>query len=104
MSNGVKKKKKTDFQDFRNNEKFAYKTFKIPLKTILQNCDTTQPLINHLVFEMNDLMIHSYQFIRLYVLNCYTNNNTKFVCIILEHGINQRKYFRSFKKRRRSRF
>lgn len=40
----------------------------------------------------------------MYVLNCYTNNNTKFVCIILEHGINQRKYFRSFKKRRRSGF
>ena len=67
------KKKKTDFQDFRNNEKFAYKTFKIPLKTILLNRETIQPVINHLVFEMNDLVIHTYQFIRLYVLHQYTN-------------------------------
>ena len=74
MSNGVKKKKKTDFQDFRNNEKSAYKTFKIPLKTILLNRETIQPVINHLVFEMNDLVIHTYQFIRLYVLHQYNKN------------------------------
>jgi hypothetical protein len=74
MSNGVKKKKKTDFQEFRNNEKSAYKTFKIPLKTILLNRETIQPVINNLVFEMNDLVIHTYQFIRLYVLYQYTKN------------------------------
>ena len=68
------KKKKTDFQDFRNNEKSAYKTFKIPLKTILLNRETIQPVINHLVFEMNDLVIHTYQFIRLYVLHQYNKN------------------------------
>jgi len=71
----VKKKKPKDtFQEFRNNEKSAYKTFKIPLKTILLHRDTIQPVINKLVFEMNDLVIHTYQFIRLYILNCYTNN------------------------------
>jgi hypothetical protein len=42
----VKKKKKEDFKEFRNNEKSAYKTFKIPLKTILLNRDTTQPVID----------------------------------------------------------
>ena len=68
------KKKNTDFQEFRNNEKSAYKTFKIPLKTILLNRETIQPVINHLVFEMNDLVIHTYQFIRLYVLYQYTKN------------------------------
>jgi hypothetical protein len=68
------KKKKPDFQDFRNNEKSAYKTFKIPLKTILLNRETIQPVINHLVFEMNDLVIHTYQFIRLYFLHQYTKN------------------------------
>jgi hypothetical protein len=67
----VKKKKKEDFKEFRNNEKSAYKTFKIPLKTILLNRATTQPVINNLVFEMNDLVIHTYQFIRLYVLHQY---------------------------------
>ena len=70
----VKKKKKEEFKEFRNNEKSAYKTFKIPLKTILLNRDTTHPVINHLVFEMNDLVIHTYQFIRLYVLDKYTKN------------------------------
>jgi len=70
----MKKKKKEEFSEFRNNEKSAYKTFKIPLKTILLNRDTILPFINKLVFEMNDLVIHTYQFIRLYVLNCYTNN------------------------------
>ena len=70
----VKKKKKDDFKEFRNNDKSAYKTFKIPLKTILLNKDVVQPLINQLVFEMNDLVIHTYQFIRLYILKCYTDN------------------------------
>jgi len=70
----MKKKKKEEFKEFRNNEKSAYKTFKIPLKTILLNRDTMHPLISNLVFEMNDLVIHAYQFIRLYVLYQYTNN------------------------------
>jgi hypothetical protein len=69
------KKKKDEFQEFRNTEKSAYKTLKIPLKTILLNSDIIQPVINNLVFEMNDLVIHTYQFIRLYILHCYTNNN-----------------------------
>ena len=68
------KKKKEDFKEFRNNEKSAYKTLKIPLKTILLNREIIQPVINSLVFEMNDLVIHTYQFIRLYILYCYTNN------------------------------
>ena len=73
----VKKKKlKDEFKQFRNNDKSAYKTFKIPLKTVLLNRNLAQPIINNLVFEMNDLMIHSYQFIRLYVLNCYSNKTT----------------------------
>ena len=70
------KKKKDTFTSFRSNDKSAYKTFKIPLKTILNNRDVVQPVINHWVFEMNDLMIHSYQFIRLYVLHCYSNKIT----------------------------
>lgn len=70
----AKKKKKEDFKEFRNNDKSAYKTFKIPLKTILQNNKIIQPHINDLVFTMNDLIIHTYQFIRLYILHCYTNN------------------------------
>jgi hypothetical protein len=70
------KKKKDTFTSFRSNQKSAYKTFKIPLKSILNNRNVVQPVINHWVFEMNDLMIHSYQFIRLYVLHCYYNQIT----------------------------
>ena len=69
----MKKKKKDEFKEFRNNDKSAYKTFKIPLKTILCNKELVQPLINNLVFEMNNLVIHAYQFIRLYVLKCNTD-------------------------------
>jgi len=70
-----KKKPKEEFKDFRNNEKSAYKTFKIPLNTILLNRYTTQPVINNLVFEMNNLVIHTYKFIRLYVLHQYIQQN-----------------------------
>ena len=71
-----KKKKKDEFKEFRSSEKSAYKTFKIPLKTILLNRQDVQPLIHHLVYDMNDLVIHTYQFIRLYVIDCYNKNQT----------------------------
>ena len=70
----VKKKKKGTFQEFRSNEKSAYTTIKTTLKSVLHNHKEVQPVITNLVFEMNDLMIHSYQFIRLYVLKYYKNN------------------------------
>jgi hypothetical protein len=81
----VKKKKKDTFQEFRSNDKSAYTTIKTTLKSLLHNHEEVQPVITNLVFEMNDLMIHSYQFIRLYVLKCYNNNqplpeiNDKFI-------------------------
>jgi len=52
----VKKKKKDEFKEFRNNEKSAYKNLKITLKTILLNSETTKPVIKYLVFELNDLI------------------------------------------------
>ena len=81
----VKKKKKDTFQEFRSNEKSAYTTIKTTLKSVLHNHKEVQPVITNMVFEMNDLMIHSYQFIRLYVLKCYNDNqplpeiNEKFI-------------------------
>ena len=66
----VKKKKlKDDFKTFRNNDKASFQTIKTTLKSIILNRNEIQSEINDLVFEMNDLMIHSYQFIRLYVLH-----------------------------------
>ena len=70
----VKKKKKDIFQEFRSTDKSAYTTIKTTLKSVLHNHKELQSIITNLVFEMNDLMIHSYQFIRLYVLKCYNNN------------------------------
>jgi len=70
----VKKKKKETFQEFRSTDKSAYTTIKTTLKSVLHNHKEVQPVITNLVFEMNDLMIHSYQFIRLYVLKCYNDN------------------------------
>ena len=79
------KKKKDTFQEFRSTDKSAYTTIKTTVKSVLHNHNEVQPVITNLVFEMNDLMIHSYQFIRLYVLQCYSNNqplpeiNEKFI-------------------------
>jgi hypothetical protein len=70
----VKKKKKDTFQEFRSNDKSAYTTIKTTLNSVLHKHKEVQPVITNLVFEMNDLMIHSYQFIRLYVLKCYNDN------------------------------
>ena len=68
----VKKKKlKDDFKSFRHNERASFQTIKTTLKSVLLNRNEIQPEINNLVFVMNDLMIHSYQFIRLYVLHCH---------------------------------
>ena len=81
----VKKKKKDTFQEFRSTDKSAYTTIKTTLNSVLHNHKEVQPIITNLVFEMNDLMIHSYQFIRLYVLKCYNDNqplpeiNEKFI-------------------------
>ena len=47
-----KKKLKDEFKEFRNNDKSAYKTFKIPLKSVLLNRDLVQPVINNLVFDL----------------------------------------------------
>jgi len=71
----VKKKKlKDEFKEFRNNDKSALqKLSKIPLKKNFTQSGFSSTSNKQSGFEMNDLMIHSYQFIRLYVLNCYSN-------------------------------
>ena len=81
-----KRKKKDVFTRFRSNEKSIYKTIKTTLKSVLQDDKKPiLPVIHDLVFEMNDLVIHTYHFIRLYVLHCYNNQlqlpdiNDKFI-------------------------
>ena len=79
------KKKKNEFEGFRKSEKSPYKTIKTTLKSLLRNKKEVLPCINNLVCEVNDLVIHSYQFIRLYILKCYNKKeelpeiNDKFI-------------------------
>ena len=66
-----KRKKKDAFKEFRSTEKSAFSTVKTTLKAVLRNREEIQPAITNIVFQMNDLIIHSYQFIRLYLLKCF---------------------------------
>ena len=66
-----KRKKKDAFKEFRSTEKSSFSTVKTTLKAVLRNREEIQPAITNIVFQMNDLMIHSYQFIRLYLLKCF---------------------------------
>ena len=70
------RKKKPDpdkLNPFERSGKQPYQTMKIPLKSIL--CDKEAlPVMTQLVFDMNELVIHTYQFIRMYLLYLYKNN------------------------------
>ena len=63
----------------------SYRTVKTSLKSILRNYQDIQPEINKLVIRCNDIVIQTYQFIRLYVLHKYHNKqelpiiNKKFI-------------------------
>jgi len=46
----MEKKKKQEFQEFRNIENSAYKPLKIPLKPILLNRDIIQPAITYVLY------------------------------------------------------
>ena len=61
---------------FERSGRQPYQTLKIPLKAILRDKEAL-PILNQLVFDMNDLVIHTYQFIRLYLLHLL-ENDTKF--------------------------
>jgi len=54
---------------FQRSVSQPYQTLKIPLKTILRDRHNALPVLNQLVFDMNGLVIHTYQFMRLYLLH-----------------------------------
>ena len=66
------KKKKDKFESFRTDEKSSYKTIKTTLKSVVRD-NNIIPVLENIVLDINDLVIHTYQFIRLYVLYHYTN-------------------------------
>jgi hypothetical protein len=52
----------------------TYKAIKVPLKHILKNYDINQPKINDLVVMAHKIVIHTLQFMKLYLLDYYDKN------------------------------
>lgn len=52
----------------------VYRIIKCPLKCLLKKYDTLQPIIENAVLDINEIVILSYQFIRLYLLDKFNNN------------------------------
>jgi len=52
----------------------VYRIIKCPLKCILKRYDTLHPIIEKAVMDINEIVILSYQFIRLYLLDKFNNN------------------------------
>jgi hypothetical protein len=70
-----KKKKKTpDTSIFEKKQKGNFTVVKTSLKSILKNYEHNFPIINDLVLECNDIVIRTYQFLRLFILHKYYNN------------------------------
>jgi len=71
-----KRKKKNTVKKsvFEKRKKGNFITIKTSLKSILKDYENNFPKINNLVLECNEIVIRTYQFIRLYILYCYYNN------------------------------
>ena len=52
----------------------VYRIIKCPLKCVLKKYDTLQPIIEKAVMDINEIVILSYQFIRMYLLDKFNNN------------------------------
>ena len=95
-----KKKLKNNFLDinddyFKKNEQI-YKVIKVPLKSIVKNYNKIQSIIENTVKDINQLVILGYQFLRLFLLDKFNNNqnfptiNKQFILDILKTiGINE---------------
>ena len=55
-------------------DKNIYRVIKCPLKSVLKKYDIIQPIIEEVVKEVNDITILAYQFIKLYMLHKFNNN------------------------------
>lgn len=56
-------------------DKGYFKAIKIPLKHILKNPEINLQKINNAVIRSNDIVIYTLQFMKLYLLDYYQNNN-----------------------------
>lgn len=56
-------------------KKSANKTINVMFNTDLMKHNSIQPITKNTLFEMNNLIMFFYHFMRLYTLSCYYNNN-----------------------------
>ncbi len=79
------KEKKTDTDNFD-----FMKTNKDNINNILINKNINLPIINDLVIRTNKIVVHSYQFLKLYFINLFKNSQTfpvldkEFVCDVFK--------------------
>ena len=52
----------------------VFRIIKCPLKCVLKKYDVIQPIIEKAVIDINEIVVLSYQFIRLYLLDKFNNN------------------------------
>jgi hypothetical protein len=71
MNTKVKIKKPPDIL---HDKEQVYRTIKCPLKSVLKNFNTIQPILDDTIKDVNQLIIYTYQFIRLYYLDKFNNN------------------------------
>jgi len=67
-----RKKEKDKFESFRTTEKSPYRTVKTTLKSVLKD-NIIKDEIETLVKDTNELVINTYQFVKLYILGLYKN-------------------------------
>ena len=65
----------------KENSGNAYKTIKVPLKYCINDPEINLPKINQFVLNMNSIVIHALQFMKLCILDSYDNNKRKILDI-----------------------
>ena len=71
-----KKKNKIEKSIFEQKTRGNFIVVKTSLKSILKDYDNNFPIINNLVIECNEIVIRTYQFIRLFILYKYYKNES----------------------------
>ena len=90
MNTKVKIKKPPDIIKKETEPEQIYRTIKCPLKSVLKEYDTLQPIIEQCVKDINEIIILACQFIRLYLLDKFSNNkelpliNKQFILDVLK--------------------
>ena len=74
----MKKKRKKNISKsiFEPKSRGNFIVVKTSLKSILKDYGNNFPILNNLVLECNEIVIRTYQFIRLFILHKYYKNET----------------------------